>query len=205
MHAFVVAVGHTLVSPQADTNPAPAPTPLPFHPDFIRVPSPEVVMAVLLFLLAIAGGVLVGDLVLENTAAGSVTVLDRSFTGYSQGQLLAVVAALGFLVGVLAVASVSLRRARRVRRRELRRVEQDLTAEVAQLEHENSSLRDELARRAQRRPGAGAMTAGPASGSAASAGERRARAYTAPADRHPDPIYDEARRVARLRSPDLDP
>ena len=52
-----------------------------------------------------------GDLVLENTAAGSVTVLDRSFTGYSQGQLLAVVAALGFMVGMLAVGSVSLRRA----------------------------------------------------------------------------------------------
>jgi hypothetical protein len=63
-------------------------------------------MAVLLFLLAIAGGVLVGDLVLENTAAGSVTVLDRSFGGYSQGQLLAGVAALGFMVGVLALGSV---------------------------------------------------------------------------------------------------
>jgi hypothetical protein len=73
-------------------------------------------MAVLLFLLAIAGGVLVGDLVLENTAAGSVTVLDRSFVGYSDGQLLAAVAALGFVIGVLAVASVSLRRSRRVRR-----------------------------------------------------------------------------------------
>ena len=75
-------------------------------------------MAVLLFLLAIAGGVLVGDLVLENTAAGNVTVLDRSFTGYSQGQLLSMVAALGFVIGVLLVGSVSLRRARRVRRRE---------------------------------------------------------------------------------------
>jgi uncharacterized membrane protein YciS (DUF1049 family) len=161
-------------------------------------------MAVLLFLLAIAGGVLVGDLVLENTAAGSVTVLDRSFTGFSQGQLLAVVAALGFAVGVLVVGSVSLRRARRVRRRELRRAEQDLTAEVAQLERENSALRDELARYRQRRPAAGPMSAGPASGSAASAGERRARAYAAPADRHPEPVYEEARRVARLRSSDLD-
>jgi hypothetical protein len=140
-------------------------------------------MAVLLFLLAIAGGVLVGDLVLENTAAGSVTVLDRSFTGYSQGQLLAGAAALGLMVGVLAVGSVTLRRARRVRRRELRRAEQDLTAEVAELERENSSLRDELARRAQ----------------------RRARAYADPGDRPPEPIYDEARRVARLRSSDPNP
>jgi hypothetical protein len=165
-------------------------------------------MAVLLFLLAVAGGVLVGDLVLENTAAGGVTVLDRSFTGFSQGQLLAVVAAVGFMVGVLAVGSVSLRRARRVRRRELRRAEQDLTAEVAELERENTSLREELARRAQRRQGAGAMAAGPPPGAVAagpppgsttSAGERRTRAYSAPGDRYPEPVYDEARRAARLR------
>ena len=141
-------------------------------------------MAVLLLLLAIAGAVLVGDLVLENTAAGSLTVLDRSVTGYRQGQLLAVVAALGFVVGVLAVGSVSLRRARRARLRELRRAERDLTAEVAELERENRGLREELARRVQslRRPGAGAP----------------------PADRHPEPVYEEARRVARLRSSDPD-
>jgi hypothetical protein len=162
-------------------------------------------MAVLLFLLAIAGGALVGDLVLENTAAGSVTVLDRSFTGYSQGQLLAVVAALGFVVGVLAVGSVSLRRARRTRRRQLRRAERDLAAEVAELELENRSLRDELTRRAQQRPGAGAMPADLAPGSTTSAGARRARAYSAPAERHPEPVYEEARRVARLGRSDLDP
>jgi hypothetical protein len=155
-------------------------------------------MAVLLFLLAIAGGVLVGDLVMENTAAGSVTVLDRSLTGYSQGQLLAAVAAVGFLVGVLIVASVTLRRSRRVRRRELRQAEQDLTAEVAELERENRGLRDELARRTQlqRHPAAGAMP---------SAGDRRARAYSAPADRQPEPVYDEARRAARLRGSDREP
>ena len=166
-------------------------------------------MAILLFLLAIAGGVLVGDLVLENTAAGSVTVLDRSLTGYTQGQLLAVVAALGFMVGVLAVGSVSLRRARRVRRRELRRAEEDLTAEVAELERENNGLREELARRTQllRHPaaGAGGMPADLAPGATSSGGERRTRAYSAPADRHAEPVYDEARRVARLRSRDQDP
>jgi uncharacterized membrane protein YciS (DUF1049 family) len=163
-------------------------------------------MAILLFLLAVAGGVLVGDLVYENTAAGSVTVLDRSFTGFSEGQLLAVVAAVGFVVGVLAIGSISLRRSRRVRRRELRSAEQDLTAEVAELEQENRSLRDELARRAavSRRPPAGAMPADLPPGSMPPGGERRTRAYSAPADRHPEPVYDEARRVARLRS-DMDP
>jgi hypothetical protein len=164
-------------------------------------------MAVLLFLLAIAGGVLVGDLVLENTAAGSVTVLDRSFTGYTQGQWLAAVAALGFVIGVLVVASVSLRRSRRVRRRELRRAEQDLTAEVAELERENKSLRDELARRAavSRRPGAGAMPADLASAQMAPGGEQRTRAYSAPADRHSEPVYEEARRATRLRGSDMNP
>ena len=159
-------------------------------------------MAVLLFLLAIAGGVLVGDLVLENTAAGSVTVLDRTFTGYSHGQLLAVVAAVGFIVGVLAVGSVSLRRSRRVRRRELRQVERDLTADVAELERENDDLRKEVARRTQllRHPGVGTMPADPAPGSTAHPGERRARTHSAPADRDPEPVYEEARRVARLRS-----
>ena len=142
-------------------------------------------MAILLFLLAVAGGVLVGDLVLENTASGSVTVLDRSFSGYTQGQLLAAVAAVGFVVGALAVASLSLRRARRVRLRELRQSERDLTDEVAELERENRSLRGELARRdpRARRPAAAAM----------------------PADRPLDPAYDEARRVAHLRGSDLEP
>jgi hypothetical protein len=163
-------------------------------------------MAVLLFLLAVAGGVLVGALVLENTAAASVTVLDRSFTGFSEGQLLAVVAALGFVIGVLAVGSVSLRRGRRVRRRELRQAERDLTAEVAELERENGRLRDELVRRLQpsRRPGAGAPPADLPPGAAAPGGERRARAYAAPAD-HSEPTYEEARRVARLRGSDLEP
>jgi hypothetical protein len=140
-------------------------------------------MAVLLFLLAVAGAALVGDLVLENTDPGSVTVLDRSFGGYTEGQLLAAVAALGLVVGVLAVASVTLRRSRRVRRKELRQAEQDLTAEVEELERENRALRDQLAHRDRqaRRPGT-AM----------------------PADRPPEPVYEEARRVARLRASDPD-
>jgi hypothetical protein len=163
-------------------------------------------MAILLFLLAIAGGALVGALVLENTAAGTVTVLDRSFTSYTQGQWLAAAAALGFVVGVLAVGSVTLRRSRRVRRRGLRRAEEELTAEVAELERENNSLREELARRAavaRRPPAGGGMPADLGPGPMAPGGERRTRAYSAPADRHPEPVYEEARRVARLRS-DMD-
>jgi hypothetical protein len=133
-------------------------------------------MAVLLFLLAVAGGVLVGDLVLENTDPGSVTVLDRTFTGYSEGQLLAAVAVLGFVIGVLAVASVGLRRTRRARRRELREAERELTAQLDELERENMSLRKQLA------------------------GERRPRPPAPPTDPYREPVYDDARRAARLRS-----
>jgi type II secretory pathway pseudopilin PulG len=163
-------------------------------------------MAVLLFLLAIAGGVLVGDLVLENTDAGSVTVLDRSFTGFSEGQLLAVVAMLGFVVGVLAVASLSLRRTRRARRRQLRTAERDLTAQLTELERENLSLRKQLAYRdpSLRHRGARAMPADPVTGSTASAGERRPRSSSPPTNPHHEPVYEEARRVARLRSSDLE-
>jgi hypothetical protein len=163
-------------------------------------------MAILLFLLAIAGGALVGDLLLENTGAGSVTVLDRSFTGFSQGQLLAVVAALGFVVGVLVVGSLGLRRARRVRRRELRRAERDLTADVAELERENRSLRDELARRvsSSRRPGMGAMPPDRSTDATVSGGGRRARPDLVPTDRYPESDYEQARRVDRLRSNEVD-
>jgi uncharacterized membrane protein YciS (DUF1049 family) len=128
-------------------------------------------MAVLLLLLAIVGAVLVGGLVVENTAAEDATVWHYSITGYSEGQLLAMAAAIGFVLGLLVVGSVRMRRHPRARRRQLRTAERDLTAQLAELEHENASLRKELASRS--------------------------------VDRHPEPVYEEAKRAARLRS-DLD-
>jgi uncharacterized membrane protein YciS (DUF1049 family) len=101
-------------------------------------------MAVLLVLLAIVGVVLVGDLVVENTAAGDVGVWHYSITGYSQGELLAMAAALGFVLGLLVVGSVRMRRTRRARRRQLRTAERDLSDQLAELERENASLREEL-------------------------------------------------------------
>jgi outer membrane murein-binding lipoprotein Lpp len=162
-------------------------------------------MAALLLLLAVFGGILVGDLVLENTAAGGATLLHHPITGYSEGQLLAVAAALGFIVGLLVVGSVSLRRTRRARRRQLRTAERDLTAQLAELERENASLREDLADLDPpvRRPGAAAVPADHGIASAAPTAERRARVRSTPVDRHPEPVYEEARRAARLRS-DLD-
>jgi len=159
-------------------------------------------MAVLLLLLAIIGAVLVGDLVVENTVTGSLTVLHHPITGYREGQLSAMAAALGFVVGLLVVWSVSMRRTRRVRRRQLRTTERDLTAQVAELERDNARLRGELAHHDPRlrRPGAAAMPADLGTASPAPTAERGARVRSTPADRHPEPVYEEARRAARLRS-----
>ena len=77
-------------------------------------------MAAFFFLLAIIGGALIGDLVWENTGTGEATVLGRTAVSYPQGWLLAAAAALGFVVALLLVASVSSTKARRARRRQLR-------------------------------------------------------------------------------------
>jgi hypothetical protein len=79
-------------------------------------------MAAFFLLLAILGGALVGDLVWENTTAGEATVLDRTVVSYPQGWLLAAAAALGFVIALLLVASVSSTKGRRQRRRQLRSV-----------------------------------------------------------------------------------
>jgi hypothetical protein len=149
-------------------------------------------MAALLLLLAIIGGVLVGDLVVENTAAGAVTVLNHPIAGFSDGLLLAAAAALGFIVGLLVVGAVGLRRARRVRRRQLRTAERDLSRQLTELERENARLRDTLARRdPPGRRSVALATAEPVSS-------------PLPADRPREPVFEEAKRAARLRS-DPDP
>jgi hypothetical protein len=103
-------------------------------------------MATLLLLLAIIGGIVVGDLVLENTTVGDVTMLHHPITGYSQGLLLAMAAALGFVLGLLVVVSVSTTRTRRARRKQRRTAGRALHSRMAELERENARLREELAR-----------------------------------------------------------
>jgi hypothetical protein len=126
-------------------------------------------MAALFLLLAVVGTIVVGDVVLENTAGGAITVLNHPITGYSDGLLLAMAAALGFMVGLLAIGSVSLRRTRRARRKQLRVAERGLSGQLLELERENTGLREALARR------------------------------DLAAHRSVEPVSDEARRVARLR------
>jgi uncharacterized membrane protein YccC len=103
-------------------------------------------------------------------------------------------AALGLLIGLLLVGSLSLRRTRRARRQRLRVAERELRGQLLELEDENARLREELARRdsAARR----------VAGMAAAAGlDPPAAAGTVPPPLAGlEPIYEEARRVARLRS-----
>jgi hypothetical protein len=82
-------------------------------------------MAAFFLLLAMIGGVLIGDLIWENTTAGEVSLLDRTVTGYPQGWLLAAAAAIGFVIALLLVASVGSTKARRRRRTQLRSMKRD--------------------------------------------------------------------------------
>jgi hypothetical protein len=100
-------------------------------------------MAAFFLLLAILGGVLVGDLVWENTSASEVTVLDRSFSGYSLGWLLAAAAGLGLVIGLLLVASASSTKGRRERRRRMRSMQHNPKYEGIRPEREHASWLDE--------------------------------------------------------------
>ena len=100
-------------------------------------------MAAFFLLLAILGGALVGDLVWENTTAGEATVLDRTVVSYPQGWLLAAAAALGFVVALLLVASVSSTKGRRNRRRQLRSMKHRLDGEGVETELEHASWLDD--------------------------------------------------------------
>jgi hypothetical protein len=100
-------------------------------------------MAVFLFLMASIGGVVVADLLLENATAGEVTVFTLPVGGYRRGELLAMAAALGFVVAVLLVASVSSTHRRRARRKQLRAIRGALQRHAAAPEREQAAVWDE--------------------------------------------------------------
>ena len=132
-------------------------------------------MAVFFFLLAIIGGALVGDLLWENTTAGEVTVLDRTLVSYPQGWLLAAAAALGFVVGLLLVASLRSTKARRNRRRQLRSLKRQPQREGVEPELEHAGWLDESYGRQE---------------TTADAGE--------PPRRQAEPLYEQTRRTVRM-------
>lgn len=96
-----------------------------------------------LLVLAVGGGVLVADLLRENTTVGEITVFHHTVTGYPEGWLLAMAAGLGFAVAVLLVASLSSMKAR-ARRRQLRRPRRGLEGRAVEPKHDHDRLLDEF-------------------------------------------------------------
>lgn len=77
-------------------------------------------MAAIFLVLAVLDAALLTNVLLTNTRAGSVSVLDQPVTGFTQGQLLLLAAALGLLLALSLGIAWSSTSARRLRRRELR-------------------------------------------------------------------------------------
>jgi hypothetical protein len=98
--------------------------------------------AFVLFVLAVAGGVVVADLVWENPTAGQVTVFGQTVGGYREGWLLAIAAGLGFVAALLLVASVNSTKRRRARRQQLRGLRQGLEDQVVVGEPDHARLLD---------------------------------------------------------------
>ena len=103
-------------------------------------------MAALFLVLAVADAVLLGDAVLGNTSASSVSVFNHSITGFTQGQLLVVAAGLGLLLVLLPGLAWSWSSARRAKRRQQQAERRDLEGRIAKLERDNATLRQELKR-----------------------------------------------------------
>ncbi len=162
-------------------------------------------MAVFLFLLAIIGGVVVGDLVLENPTAGEATVFNQPVSGYSEGTLLAIAAALGFVVALLLVASMNSTTRRRARRKQLRRSRPGLQRQGAAPEQEQASLLDAWFGREQTvgDPGEPAPPGDPGRERWGDRTEdRRITVLPGPTQHHPGSFHQRTRRAARL---DTDP
>jgi hypothetical protein len=100
--------------------------------------------AFFLFVLAVAGGVVVADLVLENPAAGQVTVFGQTVGGYPGGWLLAIAAGLGFVVALVLVAAINSTKGRRARRKQLRRLRHGLEDQAVAPEPNHGRLLDEF-------------------------------------------------------------
>jgi len=102
-------------------------------------------MAVLFLLLAFLVVVVLAAAGLENTDPSTATLFDRSFGQLTEGQLLVVAAALGFLVALFLFLAFGASRTRRSRRKELRTRRRDAEGRVDDLERENARLQKDLA------------------------------------------------------------
>jgi hypothetical protein len=104
-------------------------------------------MAAFFLLLAVLIGVVLGDALVENDSASGVTLFGQTTGRFTEGQLLLVFGALGFLLGLLLLLSMASNRGRRSRRKGQRADRRALGGRVAELERDNARLKDDLARR----------------------------------------------------------
>jgi TolA-binding protein len=102
-------------------------------------------MAVLFLLLAFLVVVLLAAAGLENTDPSTATLFDRSAGQLTEGQLLVLAGALGFLVALFLFLAFGASRTRRARRKELRSRRRDAEGRVDELERENARLQKDLA------------------------------------------------------------
>jgi TolA-binding protein len=101
-------------------------------------------MAILFLLLAFLVVVLLAAAGLENTDPSTATLFDRSFGQLTEGQLLVLAGAVGFLVALFLFLAFGASRTRRSRRKELRTRRRDAEGRVDELKRENARLQKDL-------------------------------------------------------------
>jgi hypothetical protein len=161
--------------------------------------------AFFLFVLAVAGGVTVADLVWENTAAGEITVFHHTVSGYPEGWLLAIAAGLGCVVALLLVASMNATKGRRARRKQLGRLRRGLEHQVAP-KPDHARLLDDFfgPDEPSRHPGGPARPADLGGEGREGRADDYQRWVTPEPIRYPaEPLYQQARQAAGLPG-DLD-
>jgi hypothetical protein len=152
--------------------------------------------AFVLFVLAVAGGMVVADLVWENPTAGQVTVFGQTVGGYPEGWLLATAAGLGFVAALLLVASVNSTKGRRARRKQLRGLRRGLEDQVVAPEPDHARLLDAFfgPEEPSRHLGGPARPADPRGEGPESRAEDHQGWVTAPPIQHStEPLYQQVR------------
>src|SRR5262245_47640950 len=99
-------------------------------------------MAILLLILLALAGVVVGDAIVENTSTTTITIAGQELGGLTLGGWLTVFAALGFISAYFLLGMLASARRSQVRRRAVRSSEREMAQRVAELERENTALKE---------------------------------------------------------------